>query len=284
MAGWQKLGIIAGGGELPVLVAEHCAELNRPYFVARVSPFADAAPEKHPGAAHGLGAMGARMDAMRAAGCDALTLVGIVPRPDVGSLDLDAAAMAMLPAIASAMGKGDDALLRALLAEHEKAGFRVLGVDEVMDDLLATQGAWGAVAPIDRQLRDIKRAARVANATNAFDVGQGVVVCEGLVLAIEAQEGTDAMLRRVAELPLVVRGSAEKRRGVLVKRPKPIQERRIDLPTIGVRTIDGAANAGLAGVAVEAGGALAIHRNEIIAAADRHGMFVYGFTRAEADA
>jgi hypothetical protein len=102
-----------------------------------------------------------------------------------------------------------------------------------------------------------------------------------LALAVEAQEGTDAMLRRVGELPGAVRGTAGARRGVLVKRPKPMQERRIDLPTIGVRTIEGAALAGLAGVAVEAGGALAVRRSELIAAADRAGMFVYGFTRAE---
>lgn len=281
---WRTLGVIAGGGELPVLLAEHCAETKRPYFVARVAPFADPRLDKHPGATHGLGAMGARMDAMREAGCDAVVLLGIVPRPDISKLELDAVAMTMLPAIAAAMGKGDDALLRAVLAEHEKAGFRVLGVDEVMDDLLATPGAWGAIAPTERQLRDIKRAAQTADAINRFDVGQGVVVCEGLVLAIEAQEGTDVMLRRVAELPATVRGTSEARRGVLVKRPKPIQERRIDLPTIGVRTIEGAIAAGLAGIAVEAGGALAVRRAEIVAAADRAGLFVYGFTRDEVDA
>ncbi len=281
MQSWQKLGVIAGGGELPVVLAEHCEATGRPYFIARVSPFADPELERHPGATHGLGAMGARMDAMRKAGVDALTLLGQVPRPDISSLQLDAVAMAMLPAVVSAMGKGDDALLRALLAEHEKAGFRVVGVEEVMADLLATPGAWGAISPDERQMRDLKRAALVADATNKFDVGQGVVVCNGLVLAVEAQEGTDAMLRRVADLPLTVRGTPDKRRGVLVKRPKPIQERRIDLPTIGVRTIEGAAAAGLAGIAVEAGGALAVRRDEIVAAADRAGLFVYGFTPEE---
>ena len=124
-------------------------------------------------------------------------------------------------------------------------------------------------------------AAKVAHAAGAFDVGQGVVVCDGLVLAVEAQEGTDAMLRRVAELPETVRGSPQSRRGVLLKRPKPIQERRIDLPTIGVRTIEGAIAAGLAGVAVEADGALAVGRADVVAAANRAGLFVYGFTRAE---
>lgn len=281
MAAWQKLGIIAGGGELPVVLSEHCAALGRPYFVARITPYADAALCKHPGAEHGLGAMGARMEAMRAAGCDAVVMLGQVPRPDLSALELDDGARAMLPTLMAAAPKGDDALLRAVLAEHERAGFRVVGADEVMADLLAKPGAWGAHAPTPASLRDVAFAARVAAATGVFDIGQGVVTCDGLVLAVEAQEGTDAMLRRVAELPLTVRGSPNARRGVLVKRPKPIQERRIDLPVIGVRTIEGAAAAGLAGVAVEAGGALAVRFDEIVDAADAAGLFVYGFTRGE---
>jgi DUF1009 family protein len=225
--------------------------------------------------------MGARMQAMRDAGCDAVVLLGQVARPDMRTLELDDGAKAMLPALLSAMPKGDDALLRALLAEHERAGFRVVGAEEVMADLLAEPGAWGAHAPSHPHMRDLAYAAKVAAALGAFDVGQGVVVCDGLVLAVEAQEGTDAMLRRVAELPLAIRGGPGARKGVLVKRPKPIQERRIDLPTIGVRTIEGAAAAGLAGVAVEAGGALVVRRDQLIAAADAAGLFVYGFTPVE---
>lgn len=283
MGGWRKLGVIAGGGELPVVLAEHLASTQRPYFVARISPMAEPALERHPGITLGLGAMGGRMDAMREAGCDAVVLIGQVARPDLKTLDLDDVARAMLPAFIAAMPQGDDALLRAVLNEHERAGFRVLGVDQVMSELLAPAGAWGVVQPSDRHIRDIRKAAKVAAASGAFDIGQGVVVCDGLVLAVEAQEGTDAMVRRVGDLPATVRGSPEARRGVLLKRPKPIQERRIDLPTIGVRTIEGAAQAGLAGVAVEAGGALAVRRDDIVAAANRAGLFIYGFTGAEVD-
>jgi DUF1009 family protein len=283
MSGWRKLGVIAGGGELPIVLAEHLAATKRPYFIARISPNADAALDSHPGATHGLGQMGGRMDAMRDAGCDAVVLIGQVQRPDLKTLQLDDVALSMLPAILAAMPQGDDALLRAVLNEHEKAGFSVVGADQVMHDLLATPGAWGAVAPNDQQRRDISKAAKVAAASGAFDIGQGIVVCDGLVLAVEAQEGTDAMLRRVGELPTTIRGTPQARRGVLVKRPKPIQERRIDLPTIGVRTIEGAAAAGLAGIAVEARGALAVRRDDIVAAANRAGIFVYGFTADETD-
>jgi DUF1009 family protein len=277
----RKIGIIAGGGELPVLMAEHCAASGQAYFVARISPFADPALEHHPGVTLGLGAMGARMAAMREAGCNAIVLIGQVPRVDPRSLELDAGAIAMLPALLQAAPQGDDALLRAVLSEHEKAGFVVIGAEDAMGDLLARPGVWGAHAPSDAHRRDIARAAKVAAATGALDIGQGVVVCDGLVLAVEAQEGTDQMLRRVAELPERLRGTQAARRGVLVKRPKPIQERRIDLPTIGVRTIEGAARAGLSGVAVEAGGALVVRRADVIAAADAAGLFVFGFTPAD---
>lgn len=281
MSSWRKLGVIAGGGELPVVLADHLAASGQPYFIARISPMADAALDRHPGASHGLGLMGARMSAMRDAGCDAVVLIGQVARPNIATLEFDDVARAMLPALLTAMPHGDDALLRAVLVEHERAGFRVVGVEEAMEDLLAPAGAWGNVAPTPAQMKDVAKAAKVAAASGAFDIGQGVVVCDGLVLAVEAQEGTDAMLRRVAELPLNIRGSADTRRGVLVKRPKPIQERRIDLPTMGVRTVEGAAAAGLVGIAVEAGGALTVRRDAIVAAANAAGVFVYGFTPAE---
>lgn len=281
MARWRKLGIIAGGGELPVALADHCANEGLEYFVARIALLADAALQRHPGATHGLGAMGARMEALRVAQCDAIVMLGKVPRQDPRALELDAVGAAMVPALLAAAPQGDDALLRALMAEHERAGFRVIGAEEAMADLLAPAGAWGAHRPSVAQLADIGKGARVAAAIGAFDVGQGVVVCDGIVLAMEAQEGTDAMLKRVAELPATLRGTSQARRGVLVKRPKPIQERRIDLPTIGVATIANAEAAGLAGIAVEAGGALAVRRGDIVAAADRLGLYVYGFTPGE---
>ncbi len=283
MSGWRKLGVIAGGGELPILLAEHCAATGAPYFVARIAPYADAALDSHPGATSYLGAMGARMAAMRNAGCDAVVLIGVVPRPDVSQLDLDEGAKAMLPAIMAALPQGDDALLRAVLSEHERQGFKVLGIDEVMSELLAPAGVWGAVTPSPAHMKDIAKGAKIAHVIGAFDIAQGVVVAGGHVLALEAAEGTDEMLKRVAALPQALRGTPQAPRGALVKRPKPIQVRRIALPTVGVRTVEGARAAGLAGIAVEAGGALAVRRADIIAAADRAGLFLYGFRKDEVD-
>ncbi|MGE3928538.1 MAG: LpxI family protein [Hyphomonadaceae bacterium] len=278
---WKKLGIIAGGGELPVALAEHCAATGAPYFVARVTPFAEDALAAHPGAAHDLGAMGARIEALRQAGCDALVFVGQAPRPNLATLQLDPEGKAMAPALMAAGSRGDDALLRALLEAHAAAGFAIVGADEVMAALLAPPGVMGAHAPSDADRRDIALAAKVVAALGALDVGQAAVTCAGLTLGVEAQEGTDNLLRRVAELPSTVRGSKGARRGVLLKRPKTIQERRVDLPVVGVRTVESAAAAGLAGIAVEAGAALLVRREAIVEAANAAGLFVYGFTAAD---
>src|SRR5690606_8656290 len=170
---------------------------------------------------------------------------------------------------------GDDALLRRIVQEFEKDGFIVEGVHEVQGGLTLPSGALGRHAPGPQHQADIAKALLVAREIGKLDVGQGAVVCDGLVLAVEAQEGTDAMLRRVAELPLALRGSPEQPRGVLAKSPKPIQETRVDLPTIGVATVRRAARAGLAGIAGEAGRLLVVDRREMVELADELGLFVY---------
>lgn len=284
MSTWRKLGLVAGGGELPIALAEHLSSTGREFYVSRVKPYADPPLDAFPGSSHDLGAVGARIAGLREAGCDAIVFVGRVPRPDFTLIEWDDTAKAMLEAMGGAENMSDDQLLRALIIAHVQAGFAIVGADDAMADLLAPAGVWGAYKPSDEHMSDIRLAAKVAHALGVYDVAQGVVVASGLVLALEAQEGTDAMLRRVAELPPAVRGSAQARRGALVKRPKPKQERRIDLPTIGVRTIEGAIAAGLSGIAVEADAALAVRRDAIVAAADAAGLFVYGFTAAEIDA
>jgi DUF1009 family protein len=137
-------------------------------------------------------------------------------------------------------------------------------------------GPLGKLAPGAAHLTDMHKAFHVAGEIGRLDVGQGAVVCEGLVLAVEAQEGTDAMLDRCAGLPEALRGTPRARRGVLAKRPKPIQEQRVDLPAIGVATVIGAARAGLAGIVGEAGKVLVLDHAAVAEAADECGLFVYG--------
>ena len=272
----QKLGLIAGGGNLPVEIAQHCERAGRPFFIVRLKGFAGEEIARFPGEDIGIAELGKCFKALKRAGCRAVTLVGTVDRPDFKSLTPDLRGLMALPGVIAAARQGDDALLRQLLGEFEKEGFVVEGAHEVMGDLTLAAGPLGAVAPTDEQMADVQHALRVARAIGQLDVGQGAVVCEGLVLAVEAQEGTDAMLRRVAELPRNIRGSADAPRGVLAKAPKPIQETRIDLPTIGLNTIHRAAQAGLAGVAGQAGGLLVLDRDAVIELANELGLFVVG--------
>lgn len=272
----QKLGVIAGGGNLPVEIAQHCERAGRPFFVIRLKGFAGEEIARYPGADVGIAELGKCFKTLKRAGCEAVTLVGVVDRPDFKALTPDLRGLMALPGVIAAARNGDDALLRQLLGEFEKEGFAVEGAHEVMGDLTLAAGPLGAVAPSDEQMADVRHALRVARAIGQLDVGQGAVVCDGLVLAVEAQEGTDAMLRRVAELPRNIRGTAEAPRGVLAKAPKPIQETRIDLPTIGLNTIQRAAQAGLAGVAGEVGRLLVLDREAVIALADELGVFVVG--------
>jgi DUF1009 family protein len=272
----KKLGLIAGGGSLPVEIAEHCQRSGRPLFVIRLKGFAGAGLEPFAGAEVGLAELGKCFKALKRAGCEAVCLAGQVNRPDFSSLMPDLRGLAALPAAIAAAGKGDDALLRMLVGEFEKEGFAVEGAHEVMDDLGLGQGVLGRIAPGPDHAADIAKAMEVARAVGHLDAGQAAVVCRGLVLALEAAEGTDALLARVAELPQALRGRPDAPAGVLAKAPKPAQETRVDLPTIGPATVHAAARAGLAGIVGEAGRLLVLDRDAVIALADELGVFILG--------
>lgn len=277
-----KLGLIAGGGGLPLEVAEHCRRTGRPLFVVRLKGFADDGLTAYPGADVGLAELGRCIKALKAAQCEAVCLAGLVARPDFAALKPDLRGLAALPGAVAAARKGDDALLRFLLGEFEKEGFVVEGAHQVTADLALGAGALGRVRPDAEARADAARALEVARALGRLDIGQAAVVCRGLVLAVEAQEGTAALLQRVASLPEAIRGSSRNRAGVLAKAPKPIQETRVDMPTIGPDTLHAAAAAGLAGVAGEAGRLLIVERETVVALADELGLFVVGLEPAAA--
>jgi len=273
----RKLGLIAGGGSLPVEIAEHCKQAGRPFFIARLKGFAGPELAPFPGADVGLAEVGKCIKVLKRAGCQSVCLVGNVSRPDFKSLKPDLRGIAILPAVMMAARKGDDALLRVILNEFAKEGFAIEGAHEAKSDLTLGVGPLGRITPNEHHQLDILRALHVARQIGALEIGQGAVVCDGLVLAVEAQEGTDAMLRRVAvEIPAAIRGTPGAYRGVLAKAPKPIQETRVDLPTIGLATIQRAAAAGLAGVVGEAGRLLVLDREQVIELADDLGLFIYG--------
>lgn len=272
----RKLGLIAGGGGLPRRIAEYCERAGRPYFVQRLKGIAESDLADFPGEDVGLAEIGKCFRNLRRAGCQSVCLAGTVARPDFTSLIPDLQGLQALPGVIAAARHGDDALLRHLVGLFEKAGFLVEGAHEVVTDLTLPAGRLGRYGPSQAQMADVTRALEVARAIGTLDIGQGAVVCDGLVLAVESQEGTDAMLSRVADLPAALRGAADRPRGVLAKAPKPIQEHRVDLPTIGAGTVQAAARAGLAGIAGEAGGLLVLDRETVIALADELGLFVVG--------
>lgn len=275
------LGLIAGGGDLPIALANQCQAAGLPVFIVRLKGFAGQGLEAFPGEDIGVAELGRCFEALRRAGCQSVCLVGRVDRPDFAALKPDWRGLKALPGAIAAARAGDDALLRFLVGEFEKDGFTVEGAHEVVTGLTVAEGALGTVRPKAEHQDDIRRAMAVAAEIGRLDIGQGAVVCDGLVLAVEAQEGTDAMLARCAALPAALRGSAEAPRGVLAKRPKPIQEQRVDMPTIGPMTVEGAARAGLAGIVTEAGGALVLDRDAVIATADRLGLFVVGLGKPD---
>ncbi|HEX4180795.1 MAG TPA: UDP-2,3-diacylglucosamine diphosphatase LpxI [Caulobacteraceae bacterium] len=271
-----KLGLIAGGGALPVEIANACRRADRPLFVIRLKGMADPALAAFDGIDSGLAEMGKGIKALKQAGCGSVCFAGIVKRPDFSSLVPDLRGLAALPGAIMAARGGDDALLRFLLHEFEREGFVIEGAHEVGAGLALTEGPLGRVAPDEHHRADIDRALEIARAIGRLEIGQGAVVVRGLVLAVEAQEGTDAMLARCAELPAALRGAPDAPIGVLAKTPKPIQERRVDMPTIGVATVMAAAHAGLAGIVGEAGGLLVVDRQAVIQRADDLGLFIFG--------
>lgn len=272
----NKLGLIAGGGGLPLEIAEHCRRAGRPLFVIRLKGFAGAELAAFDGAEVGLAELGKSIRLLKQAGVGAVCLAGQVARPDFAALVPDARGLKALPGAIKAARQGDDALLRFLVGEFEKEGFAVEGAHEAMRELILPAGPLGAHAPGAEDLADLARAIEVAREIGRMDIGQAAVVCRGVVLGVEAQEGTAALLERVAALPEALRGRADARAGVLAKAPKPIQELRVDMPVIGPETINALAKAGLAGVAGEAGRLLVIDRALVVKAADDLGLFIFG--------
>lgn len=272
----RKLGLIAGGGSLPVSLARYCRTQGRPLFVVRLAGFAERELADFDGVDLPLGKLGAAIEALRGAGCEAVCLAGKVSRPDFRNLRPDLRGLAALPGALSAAREGENGLLAYLLAEFEREGFLAEGAHEVMADLVLKPGPLGRRKPRRASQADVERALEAARALGRLDAGQGAVVCNGLILALEAQEGTDAMLARVATLPVALRGTPERRRGVLAKVCKPDQERRVDLPTIGPETVRRAAMAGLEGIVGEAGLTLVVERDEVRALSDELGLFVIG--------
>jgi DUF1009 family protein len=264
------LGILAGGGELPLRVARAARDAGRPVFAVVMRDWGE--PEAWAGLPHAVerpGAAGRILSLLRAAQVRQVVLTGRARRPSVSSLRPDAYGLRVIARIGTAFLLGDDGLLRAVARVLEEEGFEVVSPQSVLAGLLPESGLLTRGAPPDGAARaDIRRGVAVCRALGAADVGQAAVVQQGLVLGVEAIEGTDALLARCGDLRREGRG------GVLVKLAKPGQDRRLDLPAIGPDTVRNAAAAGLAGIAFEAGSTVLLDRERTVAAAEAAGLFL----------
>jgi DUF1009 family protein len=275
MAG-RALGVIAGGGELPRAIAESARDAGRDVFVLALRGSSEewVANFSHEWVA--LGETGKAFKALHAGNVGDILLAGRVERPKFSDIKLDAKSVLLAPRVMAAALKGDDALLRSVVELFEREGFHVVGAAEAAPKLIAEAGPLGRIRPSAENESDIALAFKVVRALGELDVGQAAAVCAGLTLSVEAAEGTDAMIARIAVLPEHIRGTPAKRRGVLAKAPKPVQDRKTDLPVIGVQTLRNVAAVGLAGIAVEAGGALIVDKRAVADEADKLGLFVMG--------
>ncbi|MDX3929681.1 MAG: LpxI family protein [Shinella sp.] len=272
-----RLAIIAGGGLLPLYVAEEARLHGEDPYILALANEADQDWSSFEHERVGVGDYAGLSAAFEKHGIGRAVLSGWVRRrPEWRDIRPTLRTLMQMPAvIRTLLAGGDDTVLKMVIRLIEANGVRVVGAQEIVPELLADEGPVGSVKPDDSDLRDIEAGSAAALALGDLDVGQGAVAVGGRVVALEGAEGTDAMLERVADLRRQGRISA-RRRGVLVKLCKPRQDIRADLPSIGIETLRRAEAAGLAGIAVEAGRSLVLERDRLTAEADTAGLFVTG--------
>lgn len=269
----KKLGIIAGGGSLPRRLIHYCQETKRNFFVVAIEGNAapDLVDDTIPHLWIRIGQAGTGFKRLAEEKIEEVIMIGTIHRPSFKDLVPDMRTAAFFAKI-GAKALGDDGILRALIKEIEADKMRVIGIQEVMGDLLAKSGVLGRKKPSKTDWEDIKRGISVAFELGRLDVGQSVIVQEGLVLGVEGIEGTDELIKRCGGYKR--KGSG----GVLVKLRKPQQDMRIDLPTVGIRTLENAKQSGLNGLAIHAGNTLIVDEEDFIRQADKLGLFVIGIT------
>ncbi len=266
----KKLGMIAGGGMMPVEIIKHCNATGREIVVVGLEPFANEEQLKDaPYTFAKIAEAGKMLKYFKNNNVYEIVLAGGIKRPSFKEMIPDWEGVKILTKLAIKK-MSDDNLFRAVMDEIDARGFKVVGIEEVVPDMLFQEGTYGKTKPTDDDMDDIRRGITVAKALGAVDVGQAVVVQEGMVLAVEAIEGTDMMLSRASML------KKDGKAPVMVKVLKPGQDMRVDLPAIGLQTIEQLKKYGIGGIAVEAGGILLIERDAVINMADKEGIFILG--------
>ncbi|MEJ8474285.1 LpxI family protein [Roseibium algae] len=272
------VAVISGNGSIPLQVLEALEARGRSSLIVGIRGEITAGVAERADITLGWGEIGRLFRALSNTGCREVLLIGgVSKRPDFASIVGDLGTLKRLPRIIKALVGGDDSLLTKVIGLFELEGFSVVGIKDIAPEILAGSGQLGAVGPSAAGREDLALAIEATRRLGDLDIGQAAVALGGRVIAVEGAEGTDAMLERCSSLLQSGRVRAKGRCGVLVKAVKPGQDLRVDLPTIGPKTVELAIAAGLEGIAVEAGGALIAERVLTIAAADQGGLFLFGF-------
>jgi DUF1009 family protein len=273
----SPVGLIAAGGVMPFAVADSLTARGiDPVLFALKGACDPVAVERFRHHWISVGQIGKAVKLFRAENCRDLVFIGTLVRPALSEIRLDWGTLRVIGRVWAAFRGGDDHLLSGIGRILEQDGFRMVGIKDVAPDLLMPEGCLTRAAPDESAAADIARGRDVLRALSPFDIGQAAVVIDGHVVGVEDIEGTDGLLARVAHLRREGRIRARVARGVLVKAPKSGQDLRFDLPTMGPRTVEGAAAAGLAGIAIVAGNTIIAEPQTMIEAADAAGLFVTG--------
>ena len=277
--GTDPLAIVAGDGDLPKLLAEECTRTGRKHVVVLFAGFSPDWVGDRAVIFAEFEKPARLFKALKKDGFQNITFAGAMQRPQLSWLKFDLKFWRLAPKLLPAMKSGDDVTLRTITAMFESEGMQIIGAHDVLESLLAPAGIQTIAKLSKADWVDIKKGLDIAQASGRMDVGQGAVVAQGICLGVESIQGTDAMLGFVAETRMPFRLDAKGAKGVLCKVPKPGQDWRVDLPSIGAATMVEAWKAGLAGVAVQAGGVLVLGLDETIAKADELGLVLVGVAR-----
>lgn len=266
----SKIGLIAGNGDLPEKIITECIKSKRDIFVISIGDNQSPSLLKVPHVILGIGAVGKAIRTLRKENVKHIVFAGGIKRPKFSALRPDAGGVKLLAKISKSKLLGDNSLLSIVIKFFESSGFTILGAEEIMGDLLMTKGILGKIEPNGSALKEIDFGVDIARAIGRLDIGQSVIVKQGMVVGVEAAEGTDELIKRCGKL------LKDDEKAILVKMKKPNQDKRIDLPTIGVTTVENAYRSGLRGMALEAGSAFILDRKEVIRKADELGIFIVG--------
>ncbi len=267
---FQKLGIIAGAGTLPESLISACKEMGiEPYvigFKGHTNP--DAMNHGHHLWSR-FGAAGKIIKYLKQNGVKDLVMIGAIKRPSLSEIKPDLKAAKIMTGIGF-RALGDNSLLTSIKKALEKEGFSLHPIQKFCEDLVVREGPLGQYSFLPEDETDIELGIKASQQIGALDIGQSIIIQNGIILGVEAVEGTDDLIMRCAALQKKGRG------GILIKTCKPQQDKALDMPTIGTNTIKNAYDAGLSGIALHANNVIVADAKNVAKKADQYKLFVVG--------